>query len=483
MYRKGPQGWLKHLDFMVLDMLCLHMAFLGAFMLYNGPHNPYQSPIYRNMALVLTFIDAGIMVFFEPMKNVLKRRGGKEIKITVRHVLLVTLAASLYLFYTQTAQAYSRLTFGYMAVLYGALSYYTRILRKRRLKRRNPDKGKRSLLIVTSSRNAKTAAEDINNYNYEMFRVAGLAVIDEDLRGREICGIPVVANRESATDYACRHWVDEVFFNLPDEEPYPEGLACQFTEMGVVVHVKVMKLSRLPYQKRFVERLGVYTVLTTSINYMTDWQMFMKRALDIAGGFTGVVMAAALFVFLAPAIYIQSPGPVIFSQIRVGKNGKRFRLYKFRSMYLDAEERKKELMGENRVKDGRMFKLDWDPRIIGSRKEEDGRLKKGIGNFMRDWSLDEFPQFFNVLKGDMSLVGTRPPTVEEWEKYALHHRARLAVKPGITGMWQVNGRSRITDFEEVVKLDMEYITEWSLGLDIKLILKTIKVVVMRDGAL
>lgn len=135
-------------------------------------------------------------------------------------------------------------------------------------------------------------------------------------------------------------------------------------------------------------------------------------------------------------------------------------MYKFRSMYMDAEERKAELMKENRVQDGMMFKLDFDPRIIGSKKLSDGTIKKGVGNFIRDWSLDEFPQFLNVLKGDMSLVGTRPPTVDEWDKYELHHRARLATKPGLTGMWQVSGRSNITDFEEVVKLDKQYISEF-----------------------
>ena len=130
-----------------------------------------------------------------------------------------------------------------------------------------------------------------------------------------------------------------------------------------------------------------------------------------------------------------------------------------------------------------MFKLDWDPRIIGARRLPDGSVKKGVGNLIREWSLDEFPQFFNVLKGDMSLVGTRPPTVDEWEKYEIRHRGRLAVKPGITGLWQVSGRNRITDFDEVVRLDKKYISEWSLGLDLRILLKTILVVLSRDGAM
>ena len=157
-------------------------------------------------------------------------------------------------------------------------------------------------------------------------------------------------------------------------------------------------------------------------------------------------------------------------------------MYKFRSMYMDAEARKAELMKDNRVGDGMMFKLDFDPRIIGNRILPDGTKKTGLGHFIRVTSLDEFPQFFNVLKGEMSLVGTRPPTVDEWEKYDLHHRARLAIKPGITGLWQISGRSEITDFEDVVRLDTQYIGSWSMGLDIKILLQTVITVLTRKGS-
>jgi len=212
-------------------------------------------------------------------------------------------------------------------------------------------------------------------------------------------------------------------------------------------------------------------------------EILLKRAMDIVGGLVGCVLTLLLTLVIGPMIYIKSPGPIFFKQERVGKNGKKFKMYKFRSMYLDAEARKAELMKENRVKDGLMFKLDFDPRIIGCEKLPDGTVKKGIGNYIRDWSLDEFPQFFNVLKGDLSLCGTRPPTVDEWEKYDLHHRARLAIKPGITGLWQVSGRSNITDFEQVVELDKKYIREWSMGLDLRILVQTVKVVLGRDGSM
>lgn len=150
---------------------------------------------------------------------------------------------------------------------------------------------------------------------------------------------------------------------------------------------------------------------------------------------------------------------------------------------MDAEERKKELMAQNKISDGLMFKMDFDPRIIGNKILPDGTRKTGIGQFIRKTSLDEFPQFINILLGDMSLVGTRPPTVDEWELYEPHHRARMSFRPGLTGMWQVSGRSNITDFEEVVKLDTQYISEWSLRLDVKILWKTVWSVLKSDGAM
>lgn len=151
-------------------------------------------------------------------------------------------------------------------------------------------------------------------------------------------------------------------------------------------------------------------------------------------------------------------------------------------MYMDAEARKQELMSQNQMGDGRMFKMDFDPRVIGNKVLPDGTKKTGIGHFIRETSIDEFPQFFNVLKGDMSIVGTRPPLPGEVSQYELHHRARLAIKPGITGMWQVSGRSSITDFEEIVNLDTRYIREWSLWLDIKILLRTVYAVLGKKGA-
>ena len=195
----------------------------------------------------------------------------------------------------------------------------------------------------------------------------------------------------------------------------------------------------------------------------------MKRFFDILFSGFGLLILSPLFLVIAIWIKLDSKGPVFYRQIRVGRGNIDFCIFKFRSMYVDAEKRKKELMEQNKMK-GHMFKMDDDPRITP------------IGKFIRKTSIDELPQFFDVLIGNMSLVGTRPPLVEEVNEYEPHHHARLAVKPGITGMWQVSGRSDITDFEEVVKLDTEYINNWSLGMDIKILLKTFGVVFTRSGS-
>lgn len=253
-------------------------------------------------------------------------------------------------------------------------------------------------------------------------------------------------------------------------------------EMGVVIHIVISGVFNPYGQIQIAERMCGMTVLTSSIRFVDSSRMILKRMMDICAGLAGSLVAILLAVLLGPAIYISSPGPIFFKQERVGKNGKKFKMYKFRSMYPDAEERKAELLAQNNIKSGLMFKLDYDPRIIGCRKRADGTIKRGLGNFLRDWSLDEWPQWFNVLAGSMSAVGTRPPTVDEWEKYELRHRQRLAIKPGVTGLWQVSGRSNITDFEDVVKLDAQYIANWSLKEDVKILVRTVGVVMRKVGA-
>lgn len=483
MYRRVSSGWLKHLDFILLDMLCLQFSFLLAYILRHGWHNPYGIPLYRYMAIFIEFADICVIFFFSTLKNVLKRGYYKEFSITVKHMVLVELLAMFYLFTIQEGQAYSRVTLYMMGLIYMVVTYGVRISWKKMLYKRMKQGGKRKLFIVTTSDIVHKVTESIRSNNYEMFDIAGIAIADRSMTGQTIDGIAVTADADTAAEYICREWIDEVFISFPDGENCPDDLFDKLLETGVTIHTKIAKVHDVRGRREIVERLGNYTVLTTTMNYVSTKQIVYKRLLDIFGGLVGCIFTLVLIIILGPIIFMKSPGPIFFSQIRVGRNGKRFKMYKFRSMYMDAEERKKELLEQNKLEDGLMFKMDFDPRVIGNRILPDGTKKTGLGDFIRRTSLDEFPQFFNVLKGDMSLVGTRPPTVDEWEQYELRHRARLATKPGITGMWQVNGRSNITDFEEVVKLDTEYINQWSIGQDIKILLKTVKVMVKGEGAM
>ena len=289
------------------------------------------------------------------------------------------------------------------------------------------------------------------------------------MKGLEIEGILVTANKGEIPEYVSSHIVDEILISVPDDPQYESKMAKLFLSIGLVVHIYMEQYFQdLPNREQ--QRISGMNVLTCFNREIPMGAALLKRLMDIAGGLVGTDLALTVGMVIGPIIYIKSPGPIIFSQIRVGRNGRKFRIYKFRSMYMDAEERKKELMDRNKIK-GNMFKIDDDPRII-----------PGIGHFIRRTSLDEFPQFFNVLKGDMSLVGTRPPTVDEYEKYSFYQNKRLAVKPGITGVWQISGRSDITDFDEVVRLDSEYIDDWNIEKDIKILLKTILVIFTRKGS-
>lgn len=483
MYRKDSERWLKHIDFIVLDMICLQLAYVLAYAISGYGFNPYAIIIYRNMAVFLELADLIVIFAYGTMKSVLKRGYYRDFVVTVKHSVMVGALAVLYLFMLQQGQKFSRLALILTIVIYLLLTYLVRELWKKFLRKKMEDGGERKLLIITSEDAAEQVVVNMKENNYARYTLAGVAVIDADWTGKKVHGVPVVANEETAAMYVCQEWIDEVLIVISEVLPYPSELIEQLTETGVTIHLNLAKITNVPGKKQFVEKVGNYTVLTTSINYASSKQLMLKRLMDIPGGLVGCILTGIICVFVGPAIYIASPGPIFFAQERVGKNGKKFKMYKFRSMYMDAEERKAELMKDNKLGDGKMFKLDFDPRVIGNKILPDGTHKTGIGDFIRRTSLDEFPQFFNVLKGDMSIIGTRPPLISETSLYELHHRARLAIKPGITGMWQVSGRSDITDFEEVVRLDKEYIENWNIGMDIKILFKTVLVVFRKDGSM
>lgn len=480
MYSRLTHSWLKHWDFILLDIICLEVSFLLAFIIRHNGIDSYALSLYRSEATILLVCQLLAVFFGDSFSGVLKRGYYIEFLKTVKHVLVVMAFALGILFVIKETSLYSRIVLSITGFMYVVISYAGRLILKQ-IVRKNVTKSKQhSLIIVTTGEMIEDLITNLKKENFEQYKVQAVCLLGAQSDVTHVCGYPVIHSEEGVIVYACREWVDEVFVYLPSTVDVPQKMMDTLTMMGVAIHVPVAAKS-FKGSKQFVENIGGYTVLTTSMNIVASRQMFYKRTMDVLGGIVGCLITAVFIVIVGPIIYIKSPGPIFFSQTRIGKNGRKFKIYKFRSMYMDAEERKKEYMAQNKMS-GLMFKMDNDPRIIGSEKIGKDGKPKGIGNFIRSTSIDEFPQFWNVLKGDMSLVGTRPPTLDEWDKYEPHHRARMAIKPGITGMWQVSGRSDITDFEEVVRLDTEYIEKWNLGLDIKILLTTVLKVIKNDGA-
>ncbi len=471
MYKKQKKSWVKHLDFLILDLLCLEVTFyLSCVIRLGNLHNdPGMSEYYNRLAIVLLLIDGCIVFLTEAYTGILRRNRLQELKSVIFHCSTVFAVATVYVWGTKQSEIYSRQVILVFWVLSIVAEYFSRCLWKIYIRQRMIRKERYSkMVVVTEERYAEQCVSDFQHNRYKEFEVVGVVVVDVDRIGQEICGVPVVATADSFLEYVRLNVVDEVFINGNTRES-SEALANELIELGLTVHFNLVRESRLMPNK-LVEHCGKYLVLTTSMKIATNRQLFLKRCLDILGSLAGLLLTGIAFVIFAPMIKRQSPGPVFYEQTRIGKNGRRFRFYKFRTMVVGADHMKKDLMDQNEM-EGLMFKMEEDPRIFG------------VGKFMRKYSIDELPQFWNVLKGDMSLVGTRPPTEDEFEQYELHHKARLGIRPGLTGMWQVSGRSDIKDFEEIVALDTQYISNWTLGMDLRILLRTVVVVLTGKGSL
>nr|MCR5841431.1 sugar transferase [Bacteroidales bacterium] len=381
--------------------------------------------------------------------------------------------------------------------LYLLSCYIMRQAYKSFLKKKHHILNRHSLLIALETPQIPTVIPRILRSNYGSYRFTGIAIMGEKpseaeaqealrpLREQypEVGTIPIVATADTLEQYLTNNWVDEVYLDVSPKADLPVELINSLMRMGITIHTALTNLDDIESRHKNVEWICGHLTITTSLGYITGRDVLLKRLMDIAGGLVGSLITVILTVPVGLAIWLSDPGPIFFSQTRIGENGKKFQIYKFRSMYMDAEERKKQLAQKTGQEDQLMFKLEHDPRIIGQKELPNGKWRKGVGGWIRDLSLDEFPQFFNVLMGDMSLVGTRPPTVDEWARYEPFHRSRMSTRPGITGLWQVSGRSKIRDFDTVVRLDREYIENWSLKRDVQILFKTVWVVLTRKGAM
>ena len=456
--------------FTILDLICMSVGFfLGIFIRHGDFEIMDTYSVYREVYVILAISIIVNAFLFRPYEDIFRRGLWIEFVNVVKCLCVQMAVAVVYMFMMQIADNYSRLAFAFAVVSILILTYVGRIFAKTFL-RNVVEKSiyRKKLLIVATSENAKALLESCHEEVEFNYQISALAIMDKDMTGEMVEGIPVTANAETLYDDARLMVVDSVLIALEPEHPQFKDTVNLFHVMGVEVNISLADYNLgIPNQR--IVKMGDLTVLSGNSQKMVLGDVIAKRLLDIIGGIVGLIITGIFVITVGPAIMIESPGPIFFSQTRIGKNGRRFKIYKFRSMYMDAEERKKELMEKNKMS-GLMFKMDDDPRITK------------VGKFIRKTSIDEFPQFWNVLKGDMSLVGTRPPTEDEFKQYKARYKKRLSMKPGITGLWQVSGRSSITDFEDVVKLDVKYIENWSFGLDLRILIQTVLVVLKHDGA-
>ncbi len=456
---------------MIIDLLCTSIAYYLAYIFRFKMPGKYTM---EGSWIQVYFVCAFVCLLYDLATDAYHhffRRGYYEEAIQVLKYdlfMFIVVSAGLYIFRMELE--FSRLLLGYFVVLQALLTYVVRVIFKNYMKAyysrsRNSDK----VLVITTSEELDSVMKHIAMDAAWSYEVVGIALLDQDRVGEMSGNIPIVANNDNVIDVARQSTLDVVFLHCSEVDVKKLELLIQsFLAMGILCHDCVERVN-VEAPHCHAGKFAGFPVMTYTMTVIDYRRRVIKRLMDIVGGLIGLFLTAVMTPAVAIAIKLDSKGPVFFSQTRIGKNGRRFKMYKFRSMYMDAEERKKELMQHNEMR-GLMFKMVKDPRITR------------VGVFLRKTSIDELPQFWNVIKGDMSLLGTRPPTVEEFEQYNVYYRRRLSITPGLTGMWQVSGRSDITDFDEVVRLDLQYIDEWSLRKDLKILIQTVGVVLFRRGS-
>ena len=472
-YTNKTRDNIQNMILFFTDSICMLLAYYISGVLWLIAYRKYSVHDTLSMlrgSLVTVLFAVIITALFVNVNSDFVIRGKfEELKSVLQKSLVFAACVAVYELIRKTSEI-PRGVYIFTIIVGGILMYLTRYIVKWYLVARNKSKMHASrVILVTMKDRAQLDVKLINKDEDWVRTVAGIVIVDDNMVGEEFEGINVVANTHTMMRYIKNEVVDEVFIDLDyklREQIRP--MVMELEDMGIMVHLRVEVLDSFKDFDTSLGHLGRIPVITFANRIFDYKELLVKRCIDVFGGIIGIVIMFIAMIFVAPAIKIESKGPLFFKQKRVGKNGRYFYIYKFRSMYVDAEDRLKDLMEQNEMS-GLMFKMTDDPRITK------------VGKFIRKTSIDELPQFINVLKGDMSLVGTRPPTVNEFKQYEGHHKRRLSMKPGLTGMWQAYGRNTVQDFEDVVKMDLEYIDNWSIGLDFKIIFKTILTVFTVGG--
>lgn len=470
---KNQSLWFRFALILWDSLISILSFFIAGIIRFHNIANFYQAT--QTFELMFIVLIASILAFMlSKMYSQFIRRGYFRglVHILSYNVWLILLLL-LYSFSTKNDMALSRLTFYFFIPINVILMYASHLLIKDIV--RYMAKGHRGwkTVIVTDTANVDAIIENVRSTNdwknkdFRVFMYDGQSVAPSLLEGNQW-----IDSKTNLLEYIVKNPVDEVLFAVDRQgitSNCLEPLIRDIAETGTVISLNI-QLPELSFPSvNKITKLGSAYVASIAAREYDYAELLCKRAMDIFGSIVGLLITLVIFIFVAPAIKIESPGPIFFKHKRVGRNGRIFNMYKFRSMYIDAEAQKAKLLEKNKMQ-GLLFKMDNDPRITK------------IGKFIRKTSIDELPQFWNILKGDMSLVGTRPPTLDEYRQYTAQYKRRLSFRPGLTGIWQSSGRNNIVDFQEVLKMDLEYIENWSLGLDVKIIVKTLLIVVLRKGA-
>ncbi len=462
---------------MLLDTLCIGIAFFLSFILRET--NALVSISVGNSAIADISIYVWILMIQAPLLLIILRSNGAYnaretlstfdlLWVLLKSIILSMLALGTILYFMKY-QYVSRLFILIIGaitflVLVGERLLYSRILRSYRLKGSN----NRNVLIIGTGPRAREFARLILKHAEWGLRIIGY--VDENPREEDVraLGGQVIGTIHDIPMLVRENVVDEVIIAIPRRFlNRMEDVVHLCEETGIETTVLADLYDTL-IANTHLSFIDDTPLLTFSTVPSQEWKLLIKASLDFAGALLLIFGLAPLLLTLAVIVKFSSEGPILYRQRRIGLHGREFLLYKFRSMYIDAEERQEELRHLNEMS-GPVFKIAKDPRVTT------------IGRFIRKTSLDELPQLFNVLKGEMSLVGPRPPIPNEVDQYKRWQHRRLSMKPGITCIWQVNGRNKI-GFEEWMKLDLQYIDNWSLGLDFKILFKTIPVVLLGYGA-
>lgn len=452
------------------DLVAIGVSFvLATYIRFGNFRDMGDKGIHFQVCLVLLLFCTIYTFFIDWNRNFLKRSIKKELYEIAKYHVIMMLVVQMVMYFLKWADVFSRLVMIYFPIINIALTFLLHFMIKKAMQLHYRSELSRiKVLVITHREMADEVLERLQDTLEINYQIVGIACPGAGKDG-EIDGIPVMIVGDNFMENVTLMALDEVFIYAPElKQKQIQRILNGFDVMGVDCHYCIELPGTQPGRSK-IDSFGGYSVITYTRFQSSYKRLLIKRVMDIAGGLVGLFITMVFFPFVALAIKLDSPGPVMFSQIRIGRNGRRFKIYKFRSMYIDAEERKKELEAQNEIQ-GLMFKIENDPRITR------------VGKFIRKTSIDELPQFYNVVKGDMSLVGTRPPTADEFEKYNQYYRRRISMTPGLTGLWQVSGRSDIEDFDDVVKYDLEYIDSWSLTLDIKILLRTVWVVLAGRGS-